>query len=355
MVRVKICGITNVEDALHACELGADAIGLNFYNKSPRSISPSTASKITRRLPPFVAPVGVFVNWQAVPVTALAKALGLSAAQLHGDEPPKLVAEMAKKISVIKALHVGKGSALPPFASYRGATAFLLDAPHSGQFGGTGHTTDWNLAHTAAKSHRILLAGGLTPENVAEAIRAVRPYAVDVTSGVESKPGKKDSAKLRSFFDEVRRANQALDQDDHPTQTGSADGDPFPGTWELDPDTLDYQVGRPGRRALYVIEPSLDGLQFHLDGDDADGKPMKVSYGGALDGREQPVPSSDAVLVLTRHSKILIESALKRGGKIVDRWTREILPGRDSMRITQHVLRPDGSKARNVSIYRRRK
>lgn len=210
MIRVKICGITNVEDALLACELGADAIGLNFYDKSPRCISPFAASKIIRKLPPFVAPVGVFVNWQAAPVTTLAKALALSAAQLHGDEPPKLVTEIARKVSVIKGLHVGKGTALPPFAKYRGATAFLLDAPHSGQYGGTGHTTDWSLAQTAAKSHRILLAGGLTPENVAEAILAVRPYAVDVTSGVEAKPGRKDPGKLRAFFDEVARANQQL-------------------------------------------------------------------------------------------------------------------------------------------------
>jgi phosphoribosylanthranilate isomerase len=210
MVRVKICGITNVEDALLACEFGADAIGLNFYEKSPRCISPFTASKIIRKLPPFVAPIGVFVNWQAAPVTTLAKALGLAAAQLHGDEDPKLVGEIAKRISVIKALHVEKGGALHAFAKFRGATAFLLDASHTGQYGGTGHTTDWSLAHTAAKSHRILLAGGLTPENVVQAILAVRPYAVDVTSGVEWKPGKKDPRKLRAFFDEVARANQLL-------------------------------------------------------------------------------------------------------------------------------------------------
>jgi phosphoribosylanthranilate isomerase len=355
MVRVKICGITNVEDALLACELGADAVGLNFYDKSPRCISPFTASKIIGKLPPFVASVGVFVNWQAAPVLSLAKALGLAAAQLHGDEPPKLVSEIAKKVSVIKALHVGKGSALPSFAKYRGATAFLLDAPHSGQYGGTGHTTDWRLSQTAAKSHRILLAGGLMPENVAEAILAVRPYAVDVTTGVESKPGKKDPNKLRAFFDAVNRAHQAAGGASQPAPAGRLDDDPFPGTWELDPETLDYQAGRPGRRALYVIERSPEGLRFHLDGDDADGKRMTFSYGGALDGREQPIPSSDAVLILTRHSKNLIESALKRDGKIVDRWTREILPGRDTMRITQHVVRPDGSEARNVSIYRRRK
>jgi len=355
MVRVKICGITNVEDALLACELGADAIGLNFYSKSPRCISPYTASKIIRKLPPFVAAVGVFVNWQAAPVTTLARALGLAAAQLHGDEPPQLIAEIAKRVSVIKAFHVGKGSALPHFGKYRGAAAFLLDAPHSGRYGGTGHTADWSVACTAAKSHRVLLAGGLSPENVVEAILAVRPHAVDVTSGVESKPGKKDPIKLRAFFDEVIRANRALTNAELPAAFDAADNDPFPGVWELDPDTLDYQAGRPGRRALYIIERSPEGLRFHLDGDDAHGKRMTFSYGGALDGREQPIPSSDAVLILTRHSKNLIESALKRDGKIVDRWTREILPGRDTMRITQHVVRPDGSEARNVSIYTRRK
>jgi len=212
MVRVKICGITNVEDALLACELGAAAIGLNFYEKSPRCISPFMASKIIGKLPPFVASVGVFVNWQSAPVTSLAKALGLAAGQLHGDEPPKLVSEIAKKVSVIKALRAGKEGSLPPFSSYRGATAFLVDAPHSGQYGGTGHTTDWTLAQTAAKSHRILLAGGLTPDNVADAILVVRPYAVDVTSGVEAKPGKKDPAKLRAFFEAVTRANLQLSQ-----------------------------------------------------------------------------------------------------------------------------------------------
>lgn len=210
MVRVKICGITNVEDALLACELGADAIGLNFYEKSPRCISPFMASKVIAKLPPFVAAVGVFVNWQAAPVTSLAKALNLAAAQLHGDESPKLAGETAKKVTVIKALPVGKGSTLPPFSRYRGVTAFLLDAQHSGQYGGTGRTADWAAAQAAAKSYRILLAGGLTPESVAEAILAVRPYAVDVTSGVESKPGKKDPAKLRAFFEAVARANQQL-------------------------------------------------------------------------------------------------------------------------------------------------
>ena len=144
------------------------------------------------------------------PVTSLVRALGLAAAQLHGDESPKLAAETAKKVPVIKVLPVGKGTASPQFSKYRDVSAFLLDAPHSGQYGGTGRTADWTVAQTAAKSHRILLAGGLTPENVAEAILSVRPYAVDVTSGVESKPGKKDPVKLRAFFKAVARANQQL-------------------------------------------------------------------------------------------------------------------------------------------------
>src|SRR5258708_2199304 len=210
MVRVKICGITNVEDALLACELGADAIGLNFYGKSPRCISPVTASKIIRKLPPFVSAVGVFVNWQAAAVTTLAKALGLAAAQLHGDEPPQLVTEIAKRVSVIKALHLGKGSVLPPFAKYRGAASFLLDAPHSGQYGGTGHSTHWGLAHTPAKSHLILLAGGLTPEHVAEAILSVPPPPLDVTTALQTHPGRKDPAKLNAFFEAVARANRQL-------------------------------------------------------------------------------------------------------------------------------------------------
>jgi hypothetical protein len=129
--------------------------------------------------------------------------------------------------------------------------------------------------------------------------------------------------------------------------------DPFLGTWTLDPDTLDYQHGRPGRRAVYKIEASPEGLNFILDADDADGKGMNVTYGGHLDGRDQSIPGTDAVLVLTRFDQNNIESTLKRSGKIVDRWTREILPDRDTMRIVQHGLHPDGSAFRNSGLYRR--
>jgi len=210
MVRVKICGVTTPEDACLAAELGAHAIGLNFYPESPRSISPFAARNILRELPPLVSSVGIFVNWTPEPVIALSQALRLSAAQLHGDETPQTVAEVAKKIPVIKALRIEKGSAPIGLPRHRAATAFLLDAASPGQFGGTGVTTDWAQARTLAESHRVILAGGLTPENVAEAILAVRPFAVDVASGVESVPGKKDPAKLRAFFAEVARANRSL-------------------------------------------------------------------------------------------------------------------------------------------------
>src|SRR5277367_1854793 len=162
MVRVKICGVTNIEDAVLAAELGADAIGLNFYSESPRCISPFTAGEITGRLPPFVSPVGIFVNWEAAPVIALAAALRLSAVQLHGDESPKLAAEIARKVPVIKAFRMGHKTSLPAFAKFKHTSAFLLDAAsEAGQFGGTGQPTDWHCAAAAAKSHRIILAGGL--------------------------------------------------------------------------------------------------------------------------------------------------------------------------------------------------
>lgn len=210
MVRVKICGITKMEDAKLATELGAYAIGFNFYENSPRCITPFAASDIIRRLPPFIATVGIFVNWSQAPVVALCKALRLSVAQLHGNETPTVVEAVARRLPVIKALPIGQGTAAPDFSRYRSASAFLLDSLSAGQYGGTGTTGNWHLARVAAQTQRIILAGGLTPENVGEAIRIVRPYAVDVASGVELRPGKKDPAKLRSFFDEVGRASREI-------------------------------------------------------------------------------------------------------------------------------------------------
>jgi phosphoribosylanthranilate isomerase len=210
MVRVKICGITKAEDVKLAAELGAHAIGLNFHEQSPRCITPFAAAELIRRAPPFVATVGVFVNWSEAPVIALCKALRLSAAQLHGDESPQTVERVCNRLTVIKALRSGPGNNAPDFSPFRGVSAFLLDSALSGHYGGTGVTGNWHLARTAAQSHRVILAGGLTPENVAEAIRIVRPYAVDVASGVEIRPGKKDPAKMRAFFDEVSRASREI-------------------------------------------------------------------------------------------------------------------------------------------------
>jgi phosphoribosylanthranilate isomerase len=210
MVRVKICGITKLEDAKLAVELGAHAIGLNFYAQSPRSISPAAAADLVDRLPPYVSAVGVFVNWEPEPVVALCRALHLTAAQLHGDETPAVADAIAEHLQVIQALRLGQGSPAPAYAKFRSAAAFLIDAAQPGQYGGTGTTANWHLARVAAQSNRVILAGGLSPENVGEAIRVVRPYAVDVTSGVEARPGRKDPAKLRAFFDAVARANRDL-------------------------------------------------------------------------------------------------------------------------------------------------
>lgn len=207
-IRVKICGITNAADARAACDLGAYALGFNFYEKSPRAISPADAWKIRRSLPSSVAAVGVFVNWEPTAVIALANALQLTMVQLHGNESAADVKLCVKRTHVIKAFRVDGRFSLKKLASYRFVQAFLLDGAKTGQYGGTGKTADWSVARKAAESHRIILAGGLTPENVGEAIRAVRPYAVDVASGVESRPGKKDRGKLREFFAEVERAGR---------------------------------------------------------------------------------------------------------------------------------------------------
>ena len=207
---VKICGITRAQDARLAEKLGAWALGFNFYKESPRSVSPADAWKIRRKLELTTGAVGVFVNWKPEVIITLVHALELTAVQMHGAESPKQVAYCADDLPVFKTFHVGQRFSISEFRRFRGATAFLLDAAHRGQFGGTGKSFDWSIAMSAAKKHRIILAGGLTPENVAEAILTVRPYAVDVASGIESRPGIKDPGKLREFFAEVSRANRVL-------------------------------------------------------------------------------------------------------------------------------------------------
>jgi phosphoribosylanthranilate isomerase len=212
VVLVKICGVTNWPDARAACEAGANLLGFNFYEKSPRHLAPADASKIRSQLPPGVEAVGIFVNAKPAVVTSLCSSLRLDAAQLHGDETPPGAAEVAAAIRVFKAFRVGPDFSLATLDAYPDAFAFLFDAAHAGQYGGTGRTTDWALAQRAALTSRIILAGGLKVENVAAAIRLVRPFAVDVASGVESKPGKKDHGRLRDFIQEVRRAEFQLEE-----------------------------------------------------------------------------------------------------------------------------------------------
>jgi len=201
MVRVKICGITNLEDALIAVEAGADALGFVFVNESPRCIFPDQAASIIRKLPPFVQTVGLFVNEDLTVVNATANICGLDLVQLHGEETQDFCMNVNRR--VIKAFRVKNMTSLNEIKDYRVA-ACLLDAWSDSAYGGTGKTFNWEIA-TAATSQRIILAGGLTPDNVAEAIRQVKPYAVDVSSGVESSPGKKDISLIYAFVDAARR------------------------------------------------------------------------------------------------------------------------------------------------------
>jgi phosphoribosylanthranilate isomerase len=203
MVRVKICGITNLEDALLAAELGADALGFIFYPPSPRSVSPDAARAIIAQLPPLVTTVGVFVDEDAAMVKELAARVGLDWLQLHGKETPEYCRSLDRR--VIKVFRIQDESSLADLAAYRGlAQAFLLDTYKKGQVGGTGETFDWDLALEAKKYGPIILAGGLTAENVARAIAFAQPQAVDVASGVELTPGKKDHNKMVTFFNNIK-------------------------------------------------------------------------------------------------------------------------------------------------------
>lgn len=212
MTRVKICGITSIADARAACEAGADVLGLNFYSKSPRAVSLARAIEIRAEIPAHVQVFGVFVNADPAAIMEVVRAARLDAVQLHGDEPSAAVAQMAEVAQVFKALRVGPDFSAAALEKYPDAFGFLFDAAEGapGQYGGTGRLADWGVAQQAVRGHRIILAGGLTSENVAAAILQVRPYGVDVASGVESAPGAKDHAQLRDFIREARRADQQL-------------------------------------------------------------------------------------------------------------------------------------------------
>jgi len=200
MIRVKVCGITTPEDGVLAAELGAAAIGLVFWPQSPRAVDVTRAKAIVAALPPFVSAVGVFVNQQA-DALRIAGEVGLAAVQFHGDESPESYRGIP--IRVIKAIPVRDATAMEYARIVPAAAHVLLDAHDPVKRGGTGRTIDWSIAAAIARQRPVILSGGLNADNVAGAMTAVRPWAIDVSSGVESAPGRKDAAKLRALFDIV--------------------------------------------------------------------------------------------------------------------------------------------------------
>lgn len=206
MIKVKICGITNFEDALAATEAGADALGFNFYKKSSRYIDPGKAGEIIANLPPFVMPVAIFVNEREDKIRDIMFTTGIKVLQFHGDERPEFCGRFAAR--AIKAFQVKDKESLKHMVHYH-VSALLLDSYNEGVRGGTGSTFDWHLAVVAKTFGRIILAGGLTPANVAEAVKLVHPYGVDVAGGVEKDKGIKDHGKMKKFVSEVRKAARA--------------------------------------------------------------------------------------------------------------------------------------------------
>ncbi|HLX11857.1 MAG TPA: phosphoribosylanthranilate isomerase [Bacteroidota bacterium] len=204
--RVKICGITNAEDAQICSEAGADALGFIFYSKSPRFITLEAARMIIASLPPFITPVGVFVNENRDTINRTIAETRIGAIQLSGDERPEDC--LGFSVPVIKAFRLTTGGDVTGLADYPIAAA-LLDGAKDDKYGGTGERADVALASRLAKRYRLILAGGLDPSNIVEAIRIVQPYAVDVNSGVELSPGKKDYAKISLLFERLRKFSGA--------------------------------------------------------------------------------------------------------------------------------------------------
>jgi phosphoribosylanthranilate isomerase len=206
MITVKICGVTTPEDARLAVELGASAIGMVFWPRSPRYVEAARAREIVASLPPFVAAVGVFVD--QADALRIALETGLTMVQFHGDEPPAAYADCP--VPPIKAIGVRDRSALDAAVAVPARATVLLDAHDPEKRGGTGKRIDWTIAAEIARRRPVILSGGLNAANVVEAIDAVRPAAIDVSSGVESAPGRKDPAKLRALFDLLRRSSFIL-------------------------------------------------------------------------------------------------------------------------------------------------
>ena len=208
IVRVKLCGLTRLEDVLLGLELGVDALGFNFVEDSPRRITPAQARDLCAAVPPFTSRVGVFADQLPRVMEATALLAGLTCLQLHGDEPPESCRAIA--LPWYKAHRVGEDFVPESVSRYRSSTC-LLDAYHPERKGGTGTSFDWNVARLTSAYARVIVAGGLTPSNVAEAVATARPYGVDVNSGVESAPGKKDRRLLSEFMRRVREVARDLE------------------------------------------------------------------------------------------------------------------------------------------------
>ncbi len=212
---IKICGITSVADATMVAQAGANAIGLNFYMPSPRSVTPAAALEIVQCLPPYVTPVGLFVNATTAEIRQIAEAVGMRTLQLHGEITPEHIREL-REFSVIPSFALVDASSVQTALDFvagckqndRLPSAILVDAYSPEKFGGTGQPAPLPLARSIVEqiSVPVILAGGLTPKNVGEALRTVRPWGVDVASGVEVAPGRKESFKVRKFIEEVRKA-----------------------------------------------------------------------------------------------------------------------------------------------------
>ena len=205
MTQVKICGITNDEDALCAAACGADALGFIFYPPSPRYIAPDKAQQIIKKLPAGIVCVGVFVNETAATVQRISELCGLDFIQLHGDESVEYCAGFAPEM-IIKAVHLRDENDVLNAFRYS-AAAILVDSRHAGLYGGTGKTANWDLALKIKSKKPLILSGGLNEDNVGEALEKIAPAALDINSGVEIEPGKKDHEKLTGIFDVIRRAD----------------------------------------------------------------------------------------------------------------------------------------------------
>ena len=195
--KIKVCGMTSLEDTLVAVEAGVDAVGFIFYKKSPRLVTIKTVCEIVDELPPFVDAIGIFVNESAEQINKIADRCKLDRVQLHGDETPAFCKKIRRR--VIKAIRVKDIQSLKKLSDFP-VSGFLLDTFSEDQRGGTGKVFDWHLVHPAKKYGAVILAGGLTPNNVRQAIHRVKPYGVDVCSGVESQPGIKDHKKVKAFI-----------------------------------------------------------------------------------------------------------------------------------------------------------